>query len=107
MRKIFRMKTTMLLILLLLAGCYPACHMGPNYDTVILNGRVLDPETGLDAVRNVGISGGQIQTVSSDPIQGERVIDAKGLVVAPGFIDLHSHGQDAANYALKAADRKS
>jgi N-acyl-D-aspartate/D-glutamate deacylase len=74
------------------------------YDLVIANGQVMDPESGLDAVRNVGIRGGRIAVISSGALQGKQTIDAKGLVVAPGFIDLHQHGQDAENYALKAAD---
>jgi N-acyl-D-aspartate/D-glutamate deacylase len=75
-----------------------------TYDVVIANGRVMDPESGLDAIRNVGIRGGSIAAVSREPLAGEQTIDAKGLVVAPGFIDLHQHGQDAENYAAKAAD---
>jgi N-acyl-D-aspartate/D-glutamate deacylase len=75
-----------------------------TYDVVIANGRVMDPESGLDAIRNVGIRGGSIAAVSRAPLAGEQTIDAKGLVVAPGFIDLHQHGQDAENYAAKAAD---
>ncbi len=75
-----------------------------RYDTVILNGRVIDPETGLDAISNVGIRGGTIERVTTEPLAGTRTIDARGLVVAPGFIDLHSHGQDAENYRLKALD---
>ncbi len=74
------------------------------YDVVIQGGRVLDPETGLDAVRNIGIRGGSIARISSDPMRGTSLLDASGLVVAPGFIDLHSHGQDAENYRLKAMD---
>jgi len=75
-----------------------------TYDLVIANGRVIDPETKLDAVRDVGISGGTIRAVSEGPLAGRATIDAKGLVVAPGFIDLHSHGQDAENYRYKAMD---
>ena len=74
------------------------------YDLVIRGGRVVDPESGLDAVRNVGISGGRIQAVTAVPLAGRAAIDAAGLVVAPGFIDLHSHGQDTENYRLKAMD---
>ena len=55
-------------------------------------------------VRNVGIAGGRIQAVSAAPLEGRTVIDAADLVVAPGFIDLHSHGQDAENYHAKAMD---
>jgi N-acyl-D-aspartate/D-glutamate deacylase len=75
-----------------------------TYDLVIANGRVMDPESGQDAVRNVGIRSGKIVAISSAPLEAKQTIDAKGLVVAPGFIDLHQHGQDAENYALKAAD---
>src|SRR5215831_214832 len=74
------------------------------YDVVITGGRVMDPETGLDAVRNVGIIGGKIRIISEAPLQGKQTIDAKGLVVAPGFIDLHQHGQDVRNYRYKARD---
>jgi N-acyl-D-aspartate/D-glutamate deacylase len=75
-------------------------------DLVIVGGRVIDPESGLDATRNVGIRGGRIVSVS----EGARIprardtVDARGLVVAPGFIDLHSHGQDSLNYAFQARD---
>jgi N-acyl-D-aspartate/D-glutamate deacylase len=75
-----------------------------TYDVVIAGGRVMDPESGLDAVRNVGIRGGKIAAISSSPLEGKQMIDAKGLVVAPGFIDLHQHGQEAQNYQFKARD---
>ena len=74
------------------------------YDVVILNGRVIDPESRTDAVRNLGISNGTITTISSNQLRGRTVIDARGLVVAPGFIDLHQHGQDEENYRFKAMD---
>src|ERR1700683_3357574 len=75
-----------------------------QYDLVIRSGRVIDPESNLDAVRNLGISNGKIQSISVAPLESGTVIDAAGLVVAPGFIDLHSHGQDAENYRYKAMD---
>lgn len=75
-----------------------------GYDIVLHGGRVIDPETGLDSIRDVGISGGRIVAVSATSLQGARVIDATGLVVAPGFIDLHQHQQDSAGYELKAMD---
>jgi dihydroorotase len=75
-----------------------------KYDVVIANGRVMDPESGLDAVRNVGVSGGKIRAISSNALQGKTTIDAKGLVVAPGFIDLHEHGQEQRNYQFQAHD---
>lgn len=75
-----------------------------GYDVVIANGRVMDPETGLDAVRYVGIRGGTIAAVSEKKLDGERVVDATGLVVAPGFIDLHAHGQSAKANEFQAMD---
>jgi len=75
-----------------------------QYDIVLANGRVLDPATNLDAVRYVGIQAGKIAAVSETPLSGRTVVDAKGLVVAPGFIDLHSHGQTPENYRYKARD---
>jgi len=76
----------------------------PPYDVVIRDGRVMDPESGLDAVRNVGIRGGKIAAVSESMLTGTTTIDAKGLVVAPGFIDLHEHGQEPRNYQFQAHD---
>src|SRR5580693_6844864 len=64
----------------------------------------MDPETGLDAVRDVGIRDGKIVRISSEALSGRRVIHAAGLVVAPGFIDLHQHGQDMESQRVKALD---
>jgi N-acyl-D-aspartate/D-glutamate deacylase len=75
-----------------------------NYDVVIANGRVMDPETGLDAIRHVGIRGQSIVAISKEPLQGRTAIDASGLVVAPGFIDLHAHGQSARANDFQAMD---
>jgi len=75
-----------------------------QFDLVLEGGRVMDPETGLDAVRNVGILDGKIVRISSDALSGRRVIQASGLVVAPGFIDLHQHGQEMESQRVKALD---
>jgi N-acyl-D-aspartate/D-glutamate deacylase len=75
-----------------------------QYDVVLEGGRVMDPETGLDAVRNVGIRDGKIARISAEPLSGRRVVHAAGLVVAPGFIDLHQHGQEIASQRVKAFD---
>ncbi len=75
-----------------------------QFDLVIEGGRVMDPETGLDAIRNVGIRDGKIARISSDVLKGNRVLRADGLVVAPGFIDLHQHGQDMESQRVKALD---
>lgn len=75
-----------------------------QYDLVLEGGRVMDPETGLDAVRNVGIRDGKIIHIGSEELSGRCVINASGLVVAPGFIDLHQHAQDIESQRLKAFD---
>ncbi len=77
---------------------------GTVFDMVILHGRVMDPETNLDAVRNVGISGGKIREISEQELRGKETIEARGLVVAPGFIDLHEHGQQPRNYQFQVRD---
>ena len=82
----------------------PAIAADDTYDAVILNGRVMDPESSLDAVRNVGLLAGRIAAITTEAIRGRRTIDAKGLVVAPGFIDLHEHGQKPENYEFQAHD---
>jgi N-acyl-D-aspartate/D-glutamate deacylase len=82
----------------------PAGAADDAYDVVIVNGRVMDPESGLDAVRNVGLRAGKIAAISAAAMQGRRTLDAKGLVVAPGFIDLHEHGQKPENYRFQAHD---
>lgn len=75
-----------------------------TYDLVISRGRVVDPESGLDGVRDVGIVDDQIVAVSETELPGRRRIDARGLVVAPGFVDLHSHGQAVGEMRLQALD---
>lgn len=74
------------------------------YDLVIAGGRVIDPESKLDAVRNIGIRAGKIAAIRSTALAGKQTIDAAGLVVAPGFIDLHAHGQDNENHRYQARD---
>src|SRR5438132_11697901 len=75
-----------------------------TYDVVIANGRVMDPESGLDAIRNVGIRSGKIAAISSGPLEGKQTIEAKGLIVAPGLIDSHQQGRHAENYTPQAGD---
>src|SRR5258708_2015269 len=89
---------------LLLGRPFAAGGSDAQFDVVILHGRVMDPETNLDAIRNVGISGGKIREISEKELHGKEVIEALGLVVAPGFIDLHQHGQAPKNYEFEAHD---
>ena len=76
-----------------LCGCKDSIS-NENFDIVILNGRVMDPETNFDAVRNVGIKDGRIISITESEISGKEIIDARGHVVAPGFIDYEQHGLD-------------
>jgi dihydroorotase len=83
-------------------GFIPTLHA--EYDVVIANGRVIDPGTYSDSKRFVGIRGGKIVAVTKSPIKGRKTIDATGLVVAPGFIDPISHGQDLENDQVQIFD---
>ena len=74
------------------------CHFaiaqsGIEYDIVLIGGRVIDPETKLDTIKNVGITKARIAQISSEQLKGKQTINVSGLVVAPGFIDLHVHGR--------------
>ena len=73
-----------------------------EYDLVISNGRVMDPETAYDDIANVGIKGGTIAVITKEEISGKETIDATGHVVAPGFIDIHAHGQNIGDYRMQA-----
>ena len=77
---------------------------GQEYDIVLAGGHVLDPETGLDATRHVGIQGGRIAAVTTELPAARETLDVSGLMVAPGFIDLHAHGQDSESYRYYAHD---
>jgi N-acyl-D-aspartate/D-glutamate deacylase len=80
------------------------CSVQERYDLVVANGRVIDPETGFFDVADVGIRGGQIAAITSESLEGERVVDVTGYVVAPGFVDLHEHGQTEESYGLMVRD---
>ena len=81
------------LIWLMLFMALPA--MAAEHDLVINNGRVMDPETMLDAKLDGGVKDGRIAIITKDAITGRETINAKGLVVAPGFIDTHFHPMGA------------
>src|SRR4051794_7298111 len=95
------MRCLILRCLILLAS---SAVLAQQYDLVIEGGRVLDPETGLDAARSIAVADGKIARISADKMHAKRVINAAGLVVAPGFIDLHQHGQDVESGRVKALD---
>lgn len=86
-----------------LAGLPGAARAESVHDIVFTGARAIDPETGLDAIRNIAVDGDRVVAVVGTPLKGKRTIDARGLVAAPGFIDLHSHATtiDAARYQVK------
>ena len=73
-----------LMLLLVSASLSFPVESSPAYDLVILNGRVIDPESKSDAIRNLGISNGAIKAITSKKLDGRTVIDARGLTVSPG-----------------------
>ncbi|MBU6245171.1 MAG: amidohydrolase family protein [Actinomycetales bacterium] len=78
-----------------------------HHSRVLRGARTLDPETGLDAVCDVAIDGTTISAVAvggSAELRGDREVDLTGLVLAPGFIDLHSHCRDYPSRALQVCD---
>jgi len=102
-----RIFIALLLVFFMFADYGCSRSAGPvnsDFDIVILNGRVIDPSSGLDEVRNLGIVDSKIQMITEKAISGRSLIDAKGLVISPGFIDIHQHGQDAENYRYKVMD---
>ena len=100
------MRTTAAGFVLLVAAFVASVPAAPaaRHALVIRGGRVIDPESGLDARRNIGIDGDRITAISTATLAGDATIDATGLVVAPGFIDLHQHAQDEAGYRVEALD---
>jgi N-acyl-D-aspartate/D-glutamate deacylase len=75
-----------------------------RYDVVVTGGRVMDPERNVDSIMNIGIAGGRIMEISPGTMQGRRTIDATGLVVCPGFIDLLSYDPVEPGIWTKIAD---
>ena len=75
-----------------------------EYSVAINHGRVIDPETGRDGIYHVGIRGDRVAEIAAQPLAAELVIDATGLVVAPGFIDLHTHSPTPLGQHYQAFD---
>jgi N-acyl-D-glutamate deacylase len=86
------------------SGAEPLPNERGPFDLVITGGRVIDPETKLDAMRNVGIKGDRIAAISDKPLNGKKTLKADGMIVAPGFIDLHAHGQQLPAAWVQAFD---
>lgn len=74
-----------------LDGAQPPPPPGYVFERVITKGKVIDPASGYETVADVGIDGGTVRSISSEPLTGKQTIDATGLVVAPGFIDFLSY----------------
>lgn len=88
------------LALLALAGCG-----GEPYDLALEGGRLVDPASGTDGVRTLGIRDGTVERVSQGPLEARDTLDAEGLVVAPGFIDLLAeYPEEDEGAELKAFD---
>lgn len=83
MSRITRILSTCTIWLGFLQGLWAQTNVSTTspYDIILANGRVIDPETKLDAVRNIGIKDGKIAAVSPAALKGQVVVDATGLVV--------------------------
>ncbi len=75
-----------------------------EYELVLTGGRVMDPASGSDAVRNIGIRAGKIAAITNEVLSGNRVLDVSEHVVAPGFIDIHAHGQTTSDMQIQSRD---
>src|SRR5690242_13272931 len=97
----FKMKKAFFLVALMLS--FVVIH-AQQYDIVIKNGHVIDPKNHLDSKMDVAISDGKIAKVSNEipSAQAKKTVDATGMYVTPGFIDLHTHifvGSKASTFA--------
>ena len=101
----FKLSFLSLTIVILLFGCTQKQEV--TYDIVMSNARVVDPETGFDMISNMGLSGKDIATITTEKIVGKNEIDAQGLIAAPGFIDFHVHGQDPYSANLGILDGRT
>jgi N-acyl-D-aspartate/D-glutamate deacylase len=78
--------------------------MVSKFDVVFRGGRVIDPESGLDAVRDVAIAGDRVAAVGVGLPPGRQEADVAGQVVTAGFVDLHSHAHDLGSARLQVTD---
>ena len=78
--------------------------MPAKYDLVLKRGIIVDPEREIELVGNVGVNNGVIEYLGNNDVTGFKELDCTDLIISPGFIDLHSHGQDPENYAIQVSD---
>src|SRR5580693_9222465 len=100
----FTISAPVFLSVLLFLSSPVYAQLSRQYDIVLTGGRVIDPETQLDSIKNVGIINNHIAQISSEPLMGKEIINVSGLVVAPGFIDLHVHGRGNREQEYKLHD---
>jgi N-acyl-D-aspartate/D-glutamate deacylase len=98
------MKLKAISILLLSLTATVVCGQEVISDIAFVGGRVIDPETGLDKIINVGIKGTQIEQISEKEIKAKKTINISGLVLSPGFIDIHVHGTTLAEHQYQIHD---
>lgn len=77
---------TIIFVQFIFISCQPSTG-----DIAIINGRVIDPESGIDAIKNVLVRGDEIVAITEREVSADRILDASGLVVAPGFVDILAH----------------
>ena len=99
-----RLSHAFLAILLIVFCASSPANTETVYPLVLQGGRVIDPETGLDAIRNVAIANGRITAISETALAGDKTIDVTGKIVAPGFIDLHTHSPTKLGQDYQALD---
>jgi hypothetical protein len=85
-------------------ACQPGAPVGADLELALVGGRVIDPERGLDEIADVGVAGGRITGVGPGLGPAREYLDCTGLVVCPGFIDLHSHAQSLSGARFQVLD---
>lgn len=83
---------------------YAAAEPEAKVQKLFVGARVIDPASGLDGSRQVGVRDGKITYIGLEPVPAETVVDVSGLVLCPGFIDMHSHAQSVNGLRLQALD---